>query len=48
MKPNIGLSDEKLKAITKILTSVLADGVMIYTKNAADRGRKKNVAGWQS
>lgn len=32
MKPNIGISDENLKAITSILSVVLADSVLLYTK----------------
>ena len=32
MKPNIGISDKNLQSITGILSSVLADGVMVYTK----------------
>src|SRR5262245_19422590 len=32
MKPRIGLSDKNLEAVTKILKSVLADGVTLYTK----------------
>lgn len=32
MKPNIGISDKNLRGITGILTSVLSDAVMLYTK----------------
>ena len=32
MKPNIGISDKNLKAITSILSVVLADSVILYTK----------------
>lgn len=32
MKPNIGISEKNLKAVTGILSAVLADGVMLYTK----------------
>jgi starvation-inducible DNA-binding protein len=32
MKPNIGLADKTLKSVTEILTAVLADGVVLYTK----------------
>jgi starvation-inducible DNA-binding protein len=32
MKPNLGLSAEKLKEITAMLSTVLADSVVLYTK----------------
>ncbi len=32
MKPNIGISDKNLKAITSMLSVVLADSVLLYTK----------------
>lgn len=32
MKPQIGLSDKQLKGVTDILSSILADGVTLYTK----------------
>lgn len=32
MKPNIGISDKNLQSISGILSSVLADAVMVYTK----------------
>src|SRR5258707_9352207 len=32
MKPNIGISDKNLKAITSMLSAVLADSVLLYTK----------------
>ena len=32
MKPNIGLSDTSLKGVTDILSRVLGDAVMLYTK----------------
>ncbi|MDO9376443.1 MAG: DNA starvation/stationary phase protection protein [Bacteroidota bacterium] len=32
MKPNIGLSAEQLEQITKMLSQVLADSVVLYTK----------------
>ena len=32
MKPKIGLSDEQLKQITTMLSNVLANGVVLYTK----------------
>src|ERR1700761_421688 len=32
MKPNIGISDKNLKGVTDILSAVLADGVLLYTK----------------
>lgn len=32
MKPNIGISEKKLSAITELLSTVLADEVTIYTK----------------
>lgn len=32
MKPNIGISDKNLKAITSVLSVVLADSVLLYTK----------------
>ncbi len=32
MKPNIGISEKNLKAITDILSVVLADSVLLYTK----------------
>jgi starvation-inducible DNA-binding protein len=32
MKPNIGISDKNLKTITSILSVVLADSVILYTK----------------
>jgi starvation-inducible DNA-binding protein len=32
MKPNIGLSEKNLKSITGILSSVLSDAIMLYTK----------------
>ena len=32
MKPNIGLSGEQLRDITTMLSKVLADSVMLYTK----------------
>lgn len=32
MKPNIGISDKNLKAITTMLSVILADSVLLYTK----------------
>ena len=32
MKPNIGINDKNLKEISNILSGVLADAVVIYTK----------------
>ncbi len=32
MKPNIGLSDKNLKDVTAMLSAVLADSFMLYTK----------------
>jgi starvation-inducible DNA-binding protein len=32
MKPNIGISDKNLKEITTMLSAVLADSVVLYTK----------------
>jgi len=32
MRPNIGLSEQSLKGVTDILSIVLADAVMLYTK----------------
>ncbi len=32
MKPNIGISEKKLQAITELLSSVLANQVTLYTK----------------
>ena len=32
MKPNIGITDKNLKEITTILSAVLADSVVLYTK----------------
>src|SRR4029078_8880602 len=32
MKPNIGLSEKNLKSITGVLSSVLSDAVLLYTK----------------
>src|SRR5436190_7886493 len=32
MQPNIGLSEKNLKNITGLLSSVLADAVLLYTK----------------
>ena len=32
MKPNIGISDKNLKAVTSMLSVVLADNVLLYTK----------------
>ena len=32
MKPNIGISDKNLKNVTAILSAVLADSFMLYTK----------------
>lgn len=32
MKPNIGLNDKNLKSITGVLSSVLADAILVYTK----------------
>jgi starvation-inducible DNA-binding protein len=32
MKPNIGISEKKLKEITHSLTEVLSDAVLLYTK----------------
>ena len=32
MKPNIGITDKKLNAVTEILSIVLADQVTLYTK----------------
>jgi starvation-inducible DNA-binding protein len=32
MKPNIGISDKNLKSITDLLSAVLADAMMLYTK----------------
>jgi len=32
MKPNIGLSDKNLQSITGVLSSVLADAFLLYTK----------------
>lgn len=32
MKPNIGLSTDKLKKVTDILSPILADGMMLYLK----------------
>lgn len=32
MKPNIGISDKNLKTITAMLSVVLADSVLLYTK----------------
>lgn len=32
MKPSIGISDKNLKSVTSILSVVLADSVMLYTK----------------
>ncbi len=32
MKPNIGISDKNLSAITSMLSVVLADSVLLYTK----------------
>ena len=32
MKPNIGLSDKNLKSITGVLSSVLSDAILLYTK----------------
>lgn len=33
MKPNIGLSEKKLKAVTELLAVVLANEVVLYTKS---------------
>ena len=32
MKPNIGLSEKNLKSITSVLSSVLSDAILLYTK----------------
>jgi len=32
MQPNIGISEKKLKAVTELLSEVLADEVTLYTK----------------
>ena len=32
MKPNIGISEKNLQAITGILTNVLADAMVLYSK----------------
>jgi len=32
MKPNIGITDKNLKAITDMLSAVLADAMVLYTK----------------
>ena len=32
MKPNIGLNEKNLKSITGVLSSVLADAILLYTK----------------
>lgn len=32
MKPSIGISDKNLKSVTSMLSVVLADSVMLYTK----------------
>jgi len=32
MKPHIGISDKNLKAVTDILSAVLSDAVLLYTK----------------
>ena len=32
MSPNIGLPDKNLKSITQLLTSVLSDAIVLYTK----------------
>jgi DNA-binding ferritin-like protein (oxidative damage protectant) len=32
MKPNIGLSEKNLKSITGVLSSVLSDAILLYTK----------------
>ena len=32
MKPKIGISDKNLQSVADILSNVLADGVMVYTK----------------
>ncbi len=32
MKPNIGITDKNLKAITDVLSAVLSDAMMLYTK----------------
>ena len=32
MKPNIGISDKKLSAVTELLSVVLANQVTLYTK----------------
>ena len=32
MKPNIGISESNLKSVTELLSVVLADSVMLYTK----------------
>lgn len=32
MKPNIGISDKNLKQVTDLLSNVLADAVVLYTK----------------
>jgi len=32
VKPDIGISDKNLKSVTEVLSAVLADGVMVYTK----------------
>jgi starvation-inducible DNA-binding protein len=32
MKPNIGLSEKNLKSITGLLSAVLSDAILLYTK----------------
>src|SRR6187200_247138 len=32
MKPNIGLSEKNLKSITSVLSAVLSDAILLYTK----------------
>ena len=32
MKPNIGISDKNIKAVADLLTNVLSDAVMLYSK----------------
>ena len=32
MKPNIGISEKNLKSVTEVLTAILADAMVLYTK----------------
>jgi hypothetical protein len=46
MKPNIGLSEKNLKSITGLLSAVLSDAILLYTKKENFIGMFRETVSW--